>query len=316
MKLSILRDTQYIQRGELIEATVLLELEKPLKRVRSISAQFHAAERAEADYTVTTSDSDGGTKTEVRTAVDYHDIVKEDFQLRGDPSPGFLRGMLDSMATLVGAGSGSTMEAGKHEFPVAFTIPEDAPASLTGEKASIFYTLSVRVDRAMGRDPRESRDFKVRPLESELVGEPIVVHYPEEDGRGFWERTFGKNADLAMAIKSDVFKPGDELEALVTVNTESTMKIRKATAQLFCVEKTRADGYTDSAQHESEPIVIADKREIFGEFSTRFTLPVESLGPPTMSAHNFDIEWYVEVTFDVPWAADPQIRVPIRVLYP
>ena len=103
------------------------------------------------------------------------------------------------------------------------------------------------------------------------------------------------------------------MDALVTVSIGSTMKIRKATAQLVCRESSRAHGHTDSALHATDPIVIADQQEIVGNFSQQFSLPVNPIGPPTTSARNFDVEWYLEVKFDVPWASNPVVRAPIHV---
>ena len=94
----------------------------------------------------------------------------------------------------------------------------------------------------------------------------------------------------------------------------SPMKIRKATARIVCQESTRVSSHRDSARHAVEPKEIAGQQTIMDGFSSQFTLPVNLIGPPTSSGRNFEIEWFLEVTFDVPWAADPVIRAPIRVV--
>lgn len=312
----ILSDSGFLERGETVEIPIVVELDQPLTRVRGITAQFYAAERAEAEYTTTVTDSDGKTRTETRTAVEFHTIVKEDFVLHGGPSPGFFRGLLDSMATVVGAGSGGSLAAGRHEFSVAVSIPGDALPSMKGKICDVFYTLTVRIDRSLARDPREETSFTVVPISQELEPQPVVSRYPNGDGLGFWERTFGKKANLTLVVNADAFVPGDKLDCMFGVETESTMNISSAKARLVCIEKTRAQGHTDTATHASEYITIADQQEIEDQFSTRFTLPLEAIGPPTMGAHVFDIDWYVEATLDVPWAKDPTIRAPIRVVFP
>lgn len=314
--IQIQSDSDFLERGQTYEIPIVVELDKPLKRVRNVTAQFHAAERAEAEYTVTVTDSEGDTKTETRTAVAYHTIVKEDFVLHGGPSAGFFRGLGDSVATMFGGGSSGTLSAGRHEFSVGVTIPENAPPSMEGKICEVFYKLSVRIDRALARDPKENKSFTVVPVAQQLDPQPVVARYPDEENTGFWARTFGRKANLTLVISADSFVPGDELDCMFGVETESPMKIRAAKARILCIEKTRADGHTDSSTHCSKDFTIADKQTIDDQFSTRFVLPLESIGPPTTGGHVFDIDWYVEVTLDVPWATDPVIRAPIQVVFP
>jgi len=306
-------DVKYLVPGETVRVPIVIDLDQPTK-IRNITAQFHAAERAEADYTVTTTDSDGDTKTETRTAVDYHDIVKQDYILEGDAPLGCLAGMADSFAALVGAGRGLKLDAGQHEYSVQFTIPENAPPSLDGKKCRIFYDLSLRIDRPLARDPRKTHRFEVAPTIEQLQGEPVVAYYPDENGRGFWDRTFGKDAQLTLALQNDVCTPGDKILALFQAETDSPIKIKSATARLLCIESTRADGHTDSYSYQTEPVTIAAAQEIHGGFSTELVIDAESIGPPTTTAHNFDVKWFLEVNLDVPWAKDPSIRAPIRMV--
>jgi hypothetical protein len=37
-------------------------------------------------------------------------------------------------------------------------------------------------------------------------------------------------------------------------------------------------------------------------------------GPHSQSGNNFEVNWTVEVRLFVPWAKDPTIRVPIRIV--
>jgi hypothetical protein len=306
-------DVKYLVPGETVRVPIVIELDQPTK-IRNITAQFHAAERAEADYTVTSTDSKGASRTETRTAVDHHDIVKQDYLLEGDPPLGCMAGMADAFAAMFGAGRGKTLDTGQHKYIVEFRIPDDAPASLDGRKCRIFYELSVRIDRPLARDPRKTHKFEVASTVERLQGEPVVAYYPDENGRGFWDRTFGRNARLTLALQNDVCTPGDKMIALFQAETDSPIKIKSATARLLCIESSRADGHTDSHTHQTEPVTIAAAQEILGGFSTELVIDAESIGPPSAKAHNFDVKWYIEVTLDVPWAKDPIIRAPVRMV--
>ncbi len=315
-QIQIVAPSQYLERGETVEIPIVLELDKPMSRVRNVTAKFHAAERAEATYTETTTDSDGDTKTQTKTAVEYNTIVEEDFVLHGQQSPGFFGGLMDSMATVVGAGKSGTLDAGRHEFSVQVTIPDGAPPSMEGEKCSVFYKLIVRIDRALAMDPSEEYEFRVVPKAVEMDPQPVVARYPGDDGHGFWDRTFGKQAHLTLVLDKDCAVPGDELECMLGVETETPMKVTSVDARIICVESTRVRSHTDSYTHVGEWQRIIGREELGSEFSHRFTLPVESIGPPSQVTELFDIEWHVEVNLDVPWAADPNIKAPLRVFFP
>lgn len=315
-QIHIVAPSEYLERGETVEIPIVIEVDTPLSRVRNITAKFHGAERAEAEYTVTTTDSDGNSRTETRTAVEYHDIVVEEFILLGQPTKGFFGGLMDSMATLVGGGSGTTLDRGRHEFSVSATIPHDAPPTLDGRKCRIFYTLTVTIDRALARDPKEEFSFRVVPRPAEFEPQPVVARYPGPDGHGFWERMFGKQAQLTLVLDRDTVLPGDEVECMLGLEAGQPISVRCVEARVLCREATQAGGHTDSYTHAGPWLQIYGQGELPGEFSHRFTLPVEFVGPPSTTAHVFNVDWFIQVNFDVPWAADPNIQAPLRVVLP
>ena len=98
-KISVLGTGNTLTPGETFETTVHIELEKPT-RVRGIKARFFGAERTEADYTTTSTDSKGRTTTHHHTAVDYVPIVEERIVLHGTPSTGFFNGIGDAVSTM------------------------------------------------------------------------------------------------------------------------------------------------------------------------------------------------------------------------
>ncbi|MFK7821650.1 MAG: hypothetical protein AB8G99_23260 [Planctomycetaceae bacterium] len=314
--IEIVHESGFLERGQTVEFPIVLNLDQPMSRVRNVTAEFYAAERAEAEYTETETDSDGDTRTVTKTAVEHHTILKESFVLHGNPSPGFFRGLMDSMATVVGGGKSGTLGSGTHEYSVAVTLPEDLPPSMEGKKCQVFYKLTVRIDRSLARDPREEKKFRVVPIAQSIEPQPVVARFPNEDGFGFWQRTFGKQAHLTLVIDRDSFVSGDNMDCMFGVETESPMKIRKMTARVLCIEKTKAHGHSDSYTHASEPITLEDKQELPNQFSKRFTMPLDAMGLPTWNGKLCNVDWYVEVTLDVPWAADPVIRAPIRVVFP
>ena len=59
--------------------------------------------------------------------------------------------------------------------------------------------------------------------------------------------------------------------------------------------------------------MIQTPRVIAPSLSTDFSLPAEFEGPSTAKGKLFSIDWFVEITLDVPWAKDPKIRAPITL---
>ena len=323
--IEIQTNVERITPGETLTVPIIVELEKRTK-VRFIKALFHAAERSEAQYTTTSTDAKGAQTTTTHTATEDADIVKEEFLFVGEPPAGCFAGIGEFFASLVGAGKGVYMDAGRYEYSTQFTVPADAPPSMKGENCSIFYELSAQVSLPLRFDLTGKHAFTIGSPERSSGGQPVVARYPDEKGRGFWDRTFGKDAELTLALHNSSFAPGEPIKALFQAETNTPIKIKSAEARLVCIESTRAKGHSTVFTHTSEPLTIAGAQEIHGGFSTEFVLDAsfETLqskkskkfdaSPPSTLSKNFEVEWFIEVKLDVPWAVDPTIRAPIWML--
>ena len=102
-KISVIGAENTLTPGKTFETTVHIELDKPT-RVRGIKARFFGAERTEADYTTTSTNSKGRMQTHHHTAVEYVPIVEKHFVLHGTPSArnSALTGLSKSVSTFRG----------------------------------------------------------------------------------------------------------------------------------------------------------------------------------------------------------------------
>ncbi len=246
-QIEIIPKSAVLPRGKAVPVQIRVHFEKPT-RIRGIKARFHGAERTEADYTTTTTDSKGNTTTHHHTAVQYIDIVKQVINLHGEPAVGFFKILADALASLFGAGSGETISAGSREFAIEVGVPSASPASFKGEKCSVIYQLQVQVDVPLWSDPKLDYSFTVlrAPQPPEKV-KPILNTYPDPvAGRSFWDKTFGKDVKMDVALYRDCLQTGEEVAGMVSITTADGSNLNRIAVSMIGVEHSKADMHTDS----------------------------------------------------------------------
>ncbi|MDA7928855.1 hypothetical protein N9B54_02735 [Mariniblastus sp.] len=300
-------------RGQEVPIKIVIDLDKPTK-VRGIHASFHAAEKTKATYRVTTSNGKE-TRTETRTATEYHDIVKESFLLFGSKRMGFFARLSDSLKTWFGGGTHEVMEPGPQEFSLNLKIPEDAPASFLGEKCEVFYRLNVQVDLPIRLNWSKNQSLEVGAKQLPQDIAPVHAVFPDELGRSFWDRTFGKNVILNLAIDRDIHSVGETSMAMLTVETPEPLQLTEISADLVGTESVTANGHTDSYGHRY-PLQEIDSPNVISEESVHeFDIQIPEIDAPfTHSGKNFAVKWQIEVQLEVPWAKNPIISLPIILI--
>ncbi|MEX0713403.1 MAG: sporulation protein [Pirellulales bacterium] len=301
-------------RGETVVVPIVLTLEKRLK-VRGIHARFWGAEETKATYTTTSTDGKGHTTTHTHTAVEHVHIVDQQKVLAGHERLGCFRGLGDALATLVGGGRHVVLEPREHSFEVDVMVPDGAPATHAGTNSRIFYELSVRCDVPLAFDLKAKHSFDVAPLPAaDPPSQSVRVRYPGDGGGGFWDKLLAPDVRVELALAGDVFRQGETIEGIVMIENDKPLTINALWASLVATEQTQAQGHHESAHHAGQRVQICDANPIQGRLSQTFSLPVELAGPPTLRGKLFSIDWFVQVQLDVPWAKDPKIRTPIRLL--
>lgn len=300
-------------RGATLRVPVVVVLDRATK-VRGIRAAFSGFTETKADYTTTSTDSNGDTQTHHHTAVQAVPFISQDYLLAGGEALGFFGAMADGVASLFGGGKHETLPAGEHPFEIEFTIPPDAPPTHVGRKSRVAYELSVVVDIPMARDLTVVHGFDLPAVAADVAAAPIRTRYPDDNGRGLIDSMFGVDVEVEVALSADTFRRGEPIEGIVAAEVRKPVKCRRVTARLMAMEASEAHGHTDRFTHQEPLVEIAQPGEIADSFSQRFSLPAEIAGPPSARGERFSIDWFLEVQFDVPWASDPTIRVPIQIL--
>jgi hypothetical protein len=314
-KIKIAADEIQLERGQDVAVPILIYFDKPTK-VRGIRCRFHGAEETTATYTTTSVDSKGRSQTQTHTATEHVDIVQEEFLLQGDERMGFFSRIGDSMATWVGGGNHEVIPAGEHEFSVKLNVPADAPGSFKGKKCSVFYRLDVSVDLPIKIDWSQSHSFELPPPQiAHQDINPVHVVFPDASGRSFWDKTFGKDVKLNLALDRDVLSIGDQALAMLTVESPEPLKVNDIEISLVGKESSEAQGHTDG-HHYKHPLGQVNSPSLISSESVHeFEILVPELTDPmSQSGTKFDVRWSVDVRLKIPWAKDPVISVPIKLV--
>ncbi len=294
---------------------VIVQFDRDTK-VRGIRCRFYGAEKTEANYTATSTDSNGKKKTETKTATEYVEIVSQDFLLQGAERLGFFSRLSDSMATWVGGGKHEVIEAGEHEFTVNLKVPENAPASFKGNKCEVFYKLDVNVDLPIKVDWYKSQNFEVAAQLPNLDAvKPIHIVFPENSNRSFWDKTFGKDVKFEFALDRDTFSLGECGQGMLTVESREPLKIDGVRVTLVGTENSEAQGYKDTQVYRHSLHSIDTPRILTNNSVHEFDILIPKLdGPCSQAGKRFDVSWAIEVRLKIPWATDPTIVAPIWIV--
>ena len=307
-------DTDVLVPGEAVRVRVVLVLGESVK-VRGVHAEFWGAEETRAVYTT----YNAATKsTQVQTAVQHEDVVKEEYLLSGRERKGFVGTVADGFATLFGGGEHDVLRAGVYEFEAELVLPAGAPVSFEGAKCRVFYELKAWVDVPMGRDMKAKRSFEVKGdvavIDGVGGGLPMVVKYPEDKAKGFWDSWLKPDVKVEAGLDRDVLRAGEVVGGTFVMETGERLAYRSIKVRLVCVEKSEAHGHHDGHTHEGAAHEVAGEGVIEGIYSADFELPIECVGPIAAKGKRFAVEHFVQIELDVPWAKDPKVLLPVRVV--
>ena len=136
--------------------------------------------------------------------------------------------------------------------------------------------------------------------------------------------------DLELSVATDGLLPGRSLDGRLRLVARDGGSIRGARVTLVGTETWRYDvtttdskGRTQTTTHTGDeelpkvPVAVLGPTDFAPGEVREFDLqvPVPPLGPPTVEATEFRIDWEIRVTLDVP-GFDPTVVLPVRLLQP
>lgn len=108
-----------------------------------------------------------------------------------------------------------------------------------------------------------------------------------------------------------VFEPGDRVTGRVVVDVDDGVTCNGLEVQHRW--KTHGRGNTDWGKTDSQ-VVFEGEWEQAGSYEYEFEF-VQPPGPQTYHGHYVNVDWYVYVTADIPWALDPDAEVDHLISY-
>ncbi len=288
---------------------------EPVK-IRGAHVEFVGYEQTQATYVTTT-----GKTTTVQTATERNTVVEEQRTFQGRAPAGFFGNLKDGALTLLGGGDHEELPEGDHDVVLEVDLPAGMPESFEGKKVKVAYEASIHLDIPGGRDFRHKVTFEAPPLRDDdedvddVAAEPLMILYPEDASRGFFDSVFGPEVTMRVELSSTVVRRGGVLTGTIEVGfPDRAPRVRALACALLRRESSKAhghtDGHTEKIVTERFPQGEGGTDSLFIQFDVR--LPDEMI--PTCSGAKFTIVHELAISLDVPWAKDPTIRIPITVV--
>jgi hypothetical protein len=272
---------------------------------------FRGFEETKAVYTT----SDGKTTT-THTAIENHVLVEERQTILGEAPAGFFSNLADGALTLVGGGDHEILDAGRHEASLQVDLPGELPPTFQAKKIRIAYEAGVHLDLPAARDFRHTESFAVARAGVEApAAAPLSIRYPEDAQRGFFDSLFGPDVQMRVNLDATVVRRGGQLTGELQVHSrEKPLSVDAVECQLLRRETSEAQKHKDA--HAEKLVVerIPRQHSRSTRLSVPFTVTVPETAIPACTGAKFTLAHELAVSLDVPWAKDPTVRIPIRVL--
>ncbi|MCE9583989.1 MAG: hypothetical protein K8T20_16010 [Planctomycetes bacterium] len=241
----------------------------------------------------------GSEKTHVRVgsgkhATTYHESCSwASFRigLFGAPDP---LGFFGSMGDAVAGNEQPTLKAGVYEYPFRFEVPKGAPAAYAGLNTDVTWALDACVDIPRAFDLTAHYQIRVIPEIPDRVGQREA----KSDGSAF----------IRAWINPGPAGPGVKLTGGLRIGNPSGKTIRWVNVRVLRLEGAVARGHSKQNQ------TIETAIRFPGSAVKDSDVPFEIQLPPSYCPWRgkfSSVSYAVEVSLDVAWAFDVQVRLSI-----
>ena len=281
-------------------------------RIRGAHAHFIGYEETRAVFMVTT-----GKTTTPSVATERHVLVEKRETFHGQAPAGFFRDLVDGALTLMGGGDHTELPAGSHDVVLAVDLPAVLPESFAGEKAKVVYAATITLDIPAGRDFKHEVEIPVaRPSRDRTVSpEPVTIRYPDDAGRGFFDKVFGPDVSMHLDLPTTVVPRGDTLSGALDVHfPDKPATVESVVCQLIRQEHSTAHGHEDRHTETAVTEKVVQRRGPTNHLFSPFDVRLPGTLIPTCRGAKFSVTYELAVSLEVPGAKDQTVRVPVTVV--
>ncbi|XP_069074834.1 arrestin domain-containing protein 2-like isoform X1 [Pleurodeles waltl] len=276
--------------GDTVTGRVLLELVAETK-VESI--KLHAQGLARVHWTESRSAGSSATYTQ-----NYCDEV----------------GYLEHREGLLQTDNGAltVLQAGKHEFPFSFQLPETLVTSFEGKHGSVRYWVKAKLHRPWATVKKAKKDF--------TVIEPIDINTPallapqagtKEKNARAWYCSLGQ-VSVTAKIERKGYTPGEVIPIFAEIdNATSRAVVPKAAiiqTQTFIARGTMKQKKTVVASIAGDSVGAGKRESWHGR-----ALKVPPLGPSITQCRIIRVEYTLKVCVDIPGTSKLLLELPLVI---
>ncbi|XP_014027812.1 arrestin domain-containing protein 3 isoform X2 [Salmo salar] len=202
---------------------------------------------------------------------------------------------------------------GTHVYPFTIQIPQQAmPSSFKGAWGKILYTLEAKLSRSMRISSKARAEFPfVSKADLGSIPELMIPQHGTKDKK-MKLFTSGK-VGMDIHIERMGYYLGEDLKVVASIENSSSREIKpKYTLyqkDSFFARGKRRVSTKDILKELGEPIPPSGKLKV-----TKVLKIPQHIVPSIFTCSNIKCEYRLKIVLDVPYARDPEIKLPLVIL--
>ncbi|XP_030073919.1 arrestin domain-containing protein 2 isoform X2 [Microcaecilia unicolor] len=209
-------------------------------------------------------------------------------------------------------GAPTVLQAGRHEFPFSFQLPETLVTSFEGKHGSVRYWIKAKLHRPWSTVKKAKKEF--------TVIEPIDINTPDllapqagtkEKTARAWYCNLGQ-VSLSVKIDRKGYIPGEVIPIFAEVDN-CTSRVVMPKAALLQTQKFIARGTVKQKKAVVATLagdsVAAGKRELWHGRA----LKIPPLGPSITQCRIIRVEYALKVCVDIPGTSKLLLELPLVI---
>ncbi|XP_028569609.2 arrestin domain-containing protein 2 isoform X1 [Podarcis muralis] len=209
-------------------------------------------------------------------------------------------------------GDVTVLQAGRHEFPFTFQLPESLATSFEGKHGSVRYWVKAKLHRPWASVKKAKKDFTI--IEPIDINTPALLA-PQAGAKEKLARAWYCNRGLvSVSAKIDRkgYTPGEVIPIFAEIDNCSTRTVVPKAAiiqtQTFVARGTKKQKKSVVASMVGDAIA-AGKREVWHGRA----LKIPPVGPSILQCHIIHVEYALKVCIEIPGTSKLFLELPLVI---
>ncbi|XP_036383822.1 arrestin domain-containing protein 3-like [Megalops cyprinoides] len=210
------------------------------------------------------------------------------------------------------SGDNNVIVEGTHVYPFTFQIPHgDMPSSFIAFHGKVIYTLKAKLRQSMGLPSKAKTTFNFLSKPDMSIPQLMSPQYGTKSKK-MMLFTSG-NASINISTERMGYRQGEGLKVIAEIENSSSRALAPKYAiyqkQSFFARGEKRVSTMEILKEVGEPIPPSTNQKITKVLNIPPDLPISILKCPILK-----VEYKLKVYLDVPYATDPEIKVPLVIL--